>query len=347
VPTQPRTRVRAHWPRRLFFLILWAGLLVGVAYGSASIFLPASATRKQVFVTVSRGATVNQVAEQLEKQGLIRTRYAFIIMARLLGEASNLKSGQYRLSPTLRPSEIVDRMARGEVIALTVTIPEGYTMEQIADLLKQRKIIDDAREFKRLARTRGRFFDAGFPIESESLEGYLFPDTYAFPRGVVERAAIQMMLENFARRAYRPLRDEIKARGISLRQAVVIASMVEREAQVAEDRPRVASVIYNRLKIRMPLQVDATVLYALKKHKPIVTFEDLKVRSPYNTYRRRGLPPGPICSPGFKALEATVKPAKADYLYYVAMPDGSHVFTRTLDEHNRAVAEARRARAGT
>ena len=185
---------------------------------------------------------------------------------------------------------------------------------------------------------------ADFPLPKDTLEGYLYPDTYEFPPHVTANQVLLEMLLNFGKRFARPYQRDLASAPHTLHEIVTIASLIEREARVPGDRPRIAGVIENRLRAKMPLEIDATVLYALGHHKQRVTFKDLTVRSPYNTYRHKGLPPGPIANPGLDSLLAALHPEPNAYFFYVARPDGSHLFTRTPGEHEAAKREVRRER---
>jgi UPF0755 protein len=237
---------------------------------------------------------------------------------------------------------IVDILARGQGLLHRVTIPEGYTIRQIADALAGARLVQRDR-FIELAARRGRTFMrptlADLPIDS--LEGYLFPDTYHLPRSLDEEAVIEAMLDRFDQAVGPSIQAAARARGLTLHQLLTVASMVEREAQVGSERGVIAGVIYNRLVRGMRLEIDATVLYALGRHKESVTLTDLAVDSPYNTYRHEGLPPGPIANPGFASIAAAASPIPTPYLFYVLKPDGSHHFSRTLAEHLAAVRRYR------
>jgi UPF0755 protein len=326
--------------RQLGFLLLMAVLFLVTVVAVASLFQPPSRSTKIVRMEVPRNATLRTIAERLEQKGLIRHRYAFMLLARLMGESSNLKAGEYELHPSMQLLEIMDKLSRGDATAVWFTVPEGYTVDQVADTLDKLDMVD-RRHFLRLVQSDGSRFDTAVKVPRRSLEGYLFPDSYKFKKGVSEATIITGMLKNFHTQVVDGLREEIRANDLSLDKLVILASLIEREARVPEDRPLISAVIRNRLKEKMLLQIDATVLYALGQHKDRVLFEDLKVDSPYNTYQNPGLPPGPICSPGIEAIKAALRPAKADYLYYVARPDGSHIFTNTLSEHNAAIKKAR------
>jgi UPF0755 protein len=326
--------------RQIAFLLAMAALFLGTVIGVASLFQPPSSSTRQVRVEVPRHATVRTIAERLERKGLIRHRYAFMLMARLMGESNNLKAGEYELQPRMPLLEIIDKLARGDATAVWFTVPEGYTVPQVADTLSDLRMVDRGR-FLRLAQTDGSRFDVGVKAARPSLEGYLFPDSYKFKKGVTEGAIVAGILKNFHSQVVEGLGEEIHGNDLPLDKLVILASLIEREARVPEDRPMISAVIRNRLKRKMLLQIDASVLYALGHHKDRVLLTDLKVDSPYNTYKYPGLPPGPICSPGLDSIKAALHPASADYLYYVARPDGHHIFSTTLAEHNAAIKKAR------
>jgi UPF0755 protein len=289
-----------------------------------------------VVVRVPPGADAGQVAELLYRHGLIRSRLAFRVRARWRGLAGKLQAGEYRLRPAEGVDRLLDRLASGDVVRYRVTIPEGYTAVQIADLLHRLGLVDRGAFLREVRNAPAHRIPEMEGDDPSSLEGYLFPDTYEFPRGLPARAVVATMVARF-RDATRDLWALPRPLGLSPHEVVTVASLVEREARHDGERARIAGVLYNRLRRGMPLQVDATVLYALGRHKDRVLYADLEVPSPYNTYRRPGLPPGPIASPGLRSLRAALQPEQHDFLYYVARPDGTHVFSRTLAEHERAV----------
>ena len=328
---------------RRFWLILALGV-VCVALLAGYALMPASFKDERVTAVIPQGANARQAASVLKRAGAIRSAGAFVLLARLSGQAGDLKPGQYELRRNALPFQIVRKIARGEVAAGWVTIPEGYTIRQIADLLAEKGLAD-----------RKAFIGKAL-YGRANMEGYLFPDTYLMPRGYGATAAAKLMYDNFAKKVSRPLNAEIRASelyelgggnkqsatpGNRLRAVITLASLIEREAKADGDRAMISGVLWNRLRRGMKLDVDATVQYALGNHKSRLFYRDLTVDSAYNTYKNPGLPPGPIANPGLRSIQAALKPANCPYLYYVARPDGSHVFTRTLEEHNRAVAAIR------
>lgn len=291
-------------------------------------------------VFVPKGASSAEIGTRLETAGVIRRARDFVIAVRLRGLTRSLQEGEYRLSPAIGLLDIVDRIARGDVVLYPVTIPEGFTARQIVDELMKTGL-GDRETLLALVHNGAMMFDHAFlrTVPGVSLEGYLFPDTYHIPRHLDEPAVVRLFLDRFAEVVLPRWREA--SGGRSLHEIMTVASMVEREAKVPAERPLIAGVVYNRLARGWKLEVDATVLYALGRHKAVVTFADLQVNSPYNTYLRPGLPPGPIASAGLASIEAALHPAETAYLYYVARADGSHVFSRTLAEHQAAVRRYR------
>ncbi len=277
-------------------------------------------------------ATVSKI---LYEHGLVRAPLVFQIYSRLKGVDDKLKAGRYSFSLTQGVPEITAQLVKGPKVVV-FTIPEGFTVYQIADLLDRRGLTEKEAFLKAAATANFNYsFLTSLPKDSRRLEGYLFPDTYQVNYGTGAPKIIEMMLARF-NRTVKNLNYEKQAQqaGLTLHQAVIIASLVEREAKKETERPIIAGVIMNRLQKRMPLQVDATVQYALGSQRAKLYYRDLQVDSPYNTYKISGLPPGPIACPGESSLLAAVKPSTVSYLYYVAKPDGSHAFADTLAAHN-------------
>lgn len=287
---------------------------------------------------------MGRIADMLARSGVVRSAALFRLAARVSG-STNLKPGSYTFREGTPVNRVLDRLERGPVVSVRrLTFPEGFTLEQIAERAAELPGVRTD-EFLALARLEGRSFGAPFHPPA-NLEGFLFPDTYDFDARATARDVIARMVENFDARVAKPLAADLRraaVRGYSLRQIVIIASLIEREARVAEERPLVAAVIYNRLAKGMPLQIDATVQYVIG-HRERLLYRDLEVDSPYNTYRIAGLPPGPICNPGLASIKAALHPADVPYLYYTAKADGSHEFTETLEQHNAATRQAREER---
>ena len=247
------------------------------------------------------------------------------------GQATSLKAGEYRFADALAPAEVVAKLARGDVYLRSITFPEGLTIRQMAALYEGAGF-GAAKDFSAAAAEPQLVAD--IDPAARNLEGYLFPDTYALPRRASARDLVKRMVERFTAVMTADLRQAALVQGLSVRDAVTLASLVEKETAAPEERPIVAAVYHNRLRQRIGLQCDPTVIYALDlrgRFNGNLTRADLAFDSPYNTYRYRGLPPGPIAAPGRSSLEAAVRPAAVDYLYFVSRNDGSHAFASTLD----------------
>jgi len=297
-----------------------------------------------VLVSIPPGRNARQIGEILARRHLVRSPLSFVFASRMDGLSGKMHAGRYELSPAMPPRQIAAKMALGETAQGVITIPEGYTVRQIARRLAEHHLVNEA-QFLALAQSEGRSFHVrGWAPPDDNLEGYLYPDTYTVPKGAAARDLIQIMLDNFTRRVATPYGAEAGAFPGGLPAVVTLASLVEREAEVKADRPLIAAVYRNRLKAGMRLQCDATVQYALPEHKTRLFYADLRVDSPYNTYKHAGLPPTPIANPGLPSIEAALNPARVGYLYYVAGPGGRHVFSTTLAQHEQAVAHARAAR---
>lgn len=320
-------------------ILLAGGLAAVLALGSMAISLtPAKSAAPARMFTVESGWGVGSVGDALQQQGLIRSSWAFRTLAKLTGSESRIKAGLYSLSPAMSPREILRWMVQGKAEQKRLTFPEGYSVKQMAKLLSDEGV-GSAERFMELAsdasQFAGRFAWLADLPEGASLEGFLFPDTYEYGgTQIPEEALIALMLSRFEHvglKAY----SKADTKRLDLFRTVTLASIVELEAQSPPERPLIAGVFYNRLRLRMPLGSDPTVEYALgwKQGSKGLTFKDVKVNSPYNTYRNAGLPPGPIANPGLASLKATLNPEETEMLYFVARGDGTHQFTRSYAEH--------------
>jgi len=294
---------------------------------------------------VPPGASAASIAQMLQEKGLVRHPFVFRLLVLLRGQGGALKAGTYELDGPLSLEQIADLIARGDVVRHEVTFPEGKVLEEMADIVEAQGL--SAAEF--LAAARDPSLVRDLDPAATDLEGYLFPDTYDLPTGGDRSAVlVQRMVRRF-RDVVDPLRADFSAQKLTLREVVTLASVVEKETGQAAERPRIAAVFTNRLDRKMPLQTDPTVIYALRKAgrwDGNIRRNDLDIDSPYNTYRRPGLPPGPIASPGREALLAALHPADTKDLYFVSRNDGSHHFSETLAEHARAVDRYQRSRSG-
>lgn len=270
---------------------------------------------------VEPGQSVDQISRNLRKQKLIRNHPVFKVYVGLAGLSSKLQAGEYLISPSESAKQIAWKLTSG-FNDVWVTIPEGLRVEEIADYLAQ-KLVIDRQEFINNAK-----------------EGYMFPDTYRLPKDIKGKEVANIMLKNFNEKVIKNLGNDLEKSSLDLNQVIILASLVEREVKFENDRPIVAGILLNRLKLGMPLEVDATVQYALgfdgaqnTYWKRNLTSNDLKIDSPYNTRRYKGLPPGPICSPGVASIKAVLQPVKTDYLYYLSSSDGKIYYAKSLEEH--------------
>jgi len=321
-----------------------AGALVAVALAAGLaawwvrgvLFVDRTLPAHDTIVVVPNGATGRDVAALLAERGVVASSLAFDVLARLRGERNAMKAGEYRFAAHRTLAEVLGQVvAGGGQVARWITIPEGFTAREIARRLGAAGVGDAAR-FE-------DFFlheplDLGPAGKTANLEGYLFPDTYLVPLDATPAQVAALMTARF--REELPPGAAALARGLGLTvpQVVTVASLVEREAQADDERALMAGVYYNRLRRGMPLQVDATIEYTFPRHKDVITYADLARSSPYNTYRRTGLPPTPIANPGRPSLLAAFHPQASGYLYYVYKGNGHHAFSRTLAEHNANVA---------
>lgn len=289
-------------------------------------------------VIIPRGASFAQATDSLAKAKLVGSPKMFRLYGRVTGGDRNIKPGTYLLRPGTPWSDIVSALNGGHGLVNTVTIPEGYDTHQVTPLLARTlKVPPDSVR----AAMRDTALLARLDIPNPTLEGYLFPDTYAFPIGTTARQAVREMVYAFERRWKPDWNASLEELKINRNDLVTMASIVEKEARVPEERPVIAAVYYNRLRKGMLLQADPTVQYALGRHGGRVYYKDLAVKSPYNTYINKGLPPGPIASPGVASLTAAAHPASVPYLYFVASRDGHHEFRMTLNEHVNAIRQVR------
>ncbi|HET9401526.1 MAG TPA: endolytic transglycosylase MltG [Candidatus Acidoferrales bacterium] len=324
-------------------LLLFLFLLILAAGGWTAYLLLApykGFSGSGIIVDVPKGDSVRGIARLLEQQGVIRNRYSFILLARRSANRK-LEAGEYYFTQPQTPSQVFDTIASGRIFEVSITVPEGFNTLQIAELLSQNALVDKD-EF--IAATKDISSIRDFAPAAPSVEGFLFPSTYEFPHHVSAQEVIATMTAHFRAEWASLTAVDPASDGRSVQQVVTLASLVESETPKQAERPLVARVFLNRLKIGLPMQCDPTVIYALElagKYDPPLTSADLRYDSSYNTYRHPGLPPGPITNPGEASLRAALVPAAVDYLYFVADTQGGHLFSSTLAEHNRNVARYR------
>ena len=313
------------------------GFLAIILIASGLLFFKASlpmsdSAQSQVF-EVKSGMTLKQVSQELLGHKLIRSANAFQAIALIQDKEKLIKVGEYYISPSMPTAEILQRITSGKTVLHSVTIPEGYRITEIANLLEKRNLVD-----KNIFLQQAKNVQLMEGVSTGSLEGYLFPDTYHFGKRTTEAIIIKKMVETFKERA---LKQEFLKRagdmGFSYHEIITLASLIEKETGKDSERKQISSVFHNRLKKNMLLQTDPTVIYVIDIFDGNIRKRDLKIDSPYNTYLYKGLPPGPIANPGLKSIIAALYPANTSNLYFVSKQDGSHKFSATLNEHNRAV----------
>lgn len=293
-----------------------------------------------IAVNIPSDAGARQIAEILRSQDLIRNEKVFLNYLSRNGLDSQLKAGNYKFTRSQTMEQIAKMIVEGKVDYLTFTIPEGYTLKEMGALLEKHGLLSEDEWEQALIKPYEFDFLQDIPAgKTNRLEGFLFPDTYNITADDNGERIINMMLSRFAEVWEDKLAARAKEKGWSALEVVTVASLIEREAAVPEERKTISGVIANRLEIGMPLQIDATILYALNEHKELISNVDLKVDSPYNTYIHNGLPPGPIAAPGVDSLQAALDPEDNPYFYYVSRGDGTHEFTRTFTEHLQAISK--------
>ncbi len=312
--------------------------LAAAALAAALAAACSSASGPGVQLTIRKGSSFREAADSLSAHGLVRSARVFSLYAKLRRRDRSLRWGTYVLRPGMSWEQMLDALRLGRGVVHVVTIPEGLSIADIEPLLiDSLQVTQDSLD----AAVRDTALLHRLDVPTPTLEGYLFPDTYTFPDKTTAREAVRMMVDEFEK-AWKPeWTEQARAMKLTRHDIVTLASIVEREVRRDEERPVVAAVYLNRLKIGMPLMADPTITYALGKKPGRVLLKDLRVKSPYNTYLRAGLPPGPIASPGAASMRASLHPAKVPYKFFVAAPDGHHEFRRTYAEHLEAIKMVR------
>jgi len=318
---------------KIAFLIFTLAVVVAT-HLYVTFFTPASRDGGVHTVYIQKGAGFRVVAESLEKASVVRDAESFIYAARLMGAYKKVQAGEYELDSSMTPLAVLEALTKGKVKHHLVTIPEGYNMQEVAGVLGAEGLVDPS-AFK--ARASDRHFVASLGLDGSTLEGYLFPDTYSFTYGMSVDEIIMKMVDRFKAVYMAEFDARARAKGMSMSKVVTLASIIEKETGTDSERDLISAVFHNRLKKRIKLQSDPTVIYAIKDFDGNLTRKHLREKTPYNTYVHYGLPPGPIANPGRASLEAAISPAHADYLYFVSMNNGAHRFSSSLKEHNRAV----------
>lgn len=325
---------------RFLFFCLLLSLAAGYFYynsGLDAISKADNAASREI--VIPRGSSVKTVAKILEQENLIKDSLVFELYCKLNKNADKLKAGKYSISNSLRVPEIVDVIVSGKALidTLKFTIPEGYKLDQLVAKLNSLGVVSPEEIEAALDPQKYEYgYISQIPEREKKLEGYLFPDTYEIYKNTTAEAIINKLLERFDNIFTEEYRNRAKELGMTIDEVVTLASIIEREAKLDTERDKISAVFHNRLKKNMMLQSCATVQYLFKEQKEVLTYKDLEIESPYNTYIYTGLPPGPIASPGLKSIKAALYPADEDFLYFVAKEDGSHIFSKTYSEHINA-----------
>ncbi|MBN2057638.1 MAG: endolytic transglycosylase MltG [Candidatus Saganbacteria bacterium] len=326
-------------------LVVIAALFLGSLFQAGNSF-----DNQYCRVTIDRGDSTFDVQKKLEHQGILKPYSTFAFAARLLGLSRQLQAGEYEFSPSEKLLTVLLRLKRGDVVEpeirrVKITFPEGTSIYKMGEILRKNNV-SDPDKFQQLVKEgiteglRKEHWVIFKYLPTESLEGFLYPDTYWFYENATVDQIVEAMVSRFEEMVL-PFWDKAKAdTKYTLFEILTLASIVEKEAADPKERPIISSVFHNRLNIKMALDSCSTIKYALERPTKIVYYDQLEVDSPYNTYKNRGLPPGPICNPGIDSIKAAVYPAKTKYFYFVAKNDGSHIFSKTFAEHQRARAKA-------
>ncbi len=320
--------------RELITLVALSIVLVIAVHIYSLLFIPASTDKSSRIVEIPQGVSFRVVTNILIKNGIIRDARGMDLLAWLTGSYRSVKAGEYELSPSMSAYQVLDVLVKGRVKEYVVTFPEGYSIKEIARTLARRGLVDEE-EFIKKAMSREFARSLGLP--GPTLEGYLFPDTYRFTKNMGVEGIIRKMTERFKTIYDGELKELARKRGMTMKEVVTLASIIEKEAGSRAEMRDISAVFHNRLKKGYRLESDPTVIYGIPDFDGNLTRKHLRTWTPYNTYLIYGLPPGPIASPGRDALRAALDPSPSDYLYFVSKNDGTHHFSRTLREHNMAV----------
>lgn len=323
------------------FLAISLGLLAAF-FIHLSFFMPLSPTEKWKEVLIPEGSTYREGIRILKKEGFIKNEILFLVLGRLTMMDRRLRAGYYNLNTSMTPWEVFETLWKGRIVQFAITIPAGSTLEDIREKFLKAGLIDE--ESWQLV------YDPDFlktlGVDAPSLEGYIFPDTYNFAKGMGPEDIFKLMVQRMRENFDQSMRKRAEELGMSENEVLTLASIIEKEAIFDRERPLISAVYHNRLKRGMKLQADPTVLYGVKKKGRRIGYRDLRRETPYNTYVINGLPPGPIASPSRESIKAALYPAPVDYLFFVSKNDGTHYFSRTVDEHERAVTIYQRGNMG-
>lgn len=318
--------------KNLLILIIFVLISVFVWY---EIYLPKdSRSKTNKIFSIEKGQSLFQIAENLEKEKLIKDRFSFDFYVILKDKQGNLQAGEYELNPSMNIPQIIKKFVLGDTFKIKLTFPEGLTQVQINELLQSSNLIKKDIFALKVGDFKEEFdFLSKIPDET-SLEGFLFPDTYFFEPETGEKELVEIFLKNFDKKFNLDLKEKIKEEKKTTFEIITMASLIEKEVKTLEDKKLVSGILWKRLKNRIPLQVDATISYITGKKTTEVSIEETKIDSPYNTYKYLGLPKGSICNPGLESILAAIYPEDSGYWYYLSTNEGKTIFSKTLEEHN-------------
>jgi len=326
------------WSFKEIIAILVSLVFFMAVYVVIYLIMPVSSENTWKEIEIPDGSSYSRGIDILAREGFIKNKPVFLMLGRLSGTDRTTKAGYYNLNTTMTPLEIFDRLRKGMILEFMITIPEGSTLDDIRLKLKEFGLVDD----NSWQLTKDGSFLFSLNIMAPSLEGYIFPDSYNFAKGTDPKYIFAMMVQRMREKYNEPLLKRTHELGMTENEVLTLASIIEKEAVYDSERPLISAVYHNRLKKNMKLQADPTVLYGVRHRWGRVLYSDLMRVTPYNTYIIRGLPPGPIASPGIKSIQAALYPEKAGYLFFVSMNNGRHYFSYTGKEHVKAVALYRR-----
>ncbi|MBI4688765.1 MAG: endolytic transglycosylase MltG [Nitrospirae bacterium] len=319
---------------RNIIAILICLLVLYIVYVTVEFIVPLPTGTETPEIFIPLGATFKEAVEILAKERLIRDKNIFLLIGRLTGLHKKIRAGYYSISGTMSPLDVLLLLKNGQIIEYEITIVEGDSLLEIGEKLSGKNIVDE-KTFMELAGDEDLL--RSHNIAAPSIEGYIFPDTYKLPKGIEPENALDMMINSMREKFSEKLQRRAADIGFTEREVLTLASIIEKEAIINAERPVISAVYHNRLRKKMQLQADPTAIYGIKSSREKITASDLKRKTPYNTYFIKGLPPGPIASPGIKSIVAALYPADVPYIYFVSNNDGTHQFSVTAEEHLKAV----------
>ncbi len=308
--------------------------VICATYVSIDFLSPLPSGNKSMEIHIPKGTTFRQAVEIFSEAGLVRNKTLFLLLGKMNGMDRKIKAGYYSIQGQVSPFNIFRMLKNGQIIEYEITVVEGDSLREIGDKLSEKEIIKKE-DFTKLASDKQFLFSHN--IDAPTFEGYLFPDTYKIPKGMDPEESVRMMIVRMREKYSGELRNRASELGLSERETLTLASIIEKEAVIDGERPLISAVYHNRLRKGVPLQADPTCIYGVKKFGERITEKDLRGRTPYNTYVIKGLPPGPIASPGIKSIKAALYPADVPYMFFVSNNDGTHIFSITPGEHGVAV----------